>query len=213
MTERWATFEIGEVFPAHSLLSRWIAGLSLIANDLVLINVQLLQAIDADADESPEAVFYFWLACAHFREAAKFLGSSTSDQTIRQFIARLPRATLRQWRSVRKSFDPWPGSFVQRALKPLRDHIFHYPPPTDKDWERILAGVSDKTSGVRVLGEETIGNTRGVFADEIRAEMLGVYLGQNHEEIGESMRLLSQLIGSTVFFARESSHALSHGRS
>jgi hypothetical protein len=201
--DRWATFRFGDAFPADSVTARWAAGMTLIANDLLQVNLGVVEASDAADDQSSQALYLFWLACAHYREAAHFMQKGSQVPEIRESIARLPEQTREHWAAIQKSFEPWEGSLIQTMLKPLRDNFFHYPKPTDQKWGPILTRVADRRSGVRVRGSETVGSVRGVFADDLRAELLSQYMGVTPDELGGTMRVLADLIGKTVLFAHE----------
>jgi len=182
--DQWATFRFGDAFPADSVIARWVAGMTLIANDLLQVNLGVIEASDVVVDQSSEAVYLFWLACAHYREAAHFMQKGSELPEVQASIAQLPEQTREHWAAIQESFEPWEGSFVQGRLKPLRDDFFHYPKPTDQKWGGMLARVADRRSGVRVRGSEIVGNVRGVFADDLRAELLSQYIGVTPDELG-----------------------------
>jgi hypothetical protein len=170
-----------------------------------------MDALDSgNPAESSDATYYFWLACAQYREAAEFLRKRKPPE-VAAFMAQLPPDVQQHWAKVAPSFTPYEGSFVDKVLRPLRNKLFHYPEPGSKEMERALRAASQHISGVRVVGEEKLGNVRGVFADEVRARLLGEYLhGANDEdedeELGlrETMRKISRLMSSLIAFAHGS---------
>lgn len=200
---QWARFQIGAAFPADSILARWVAGLTMIANDLIHTNVTLINTLDSgNAAESSDATFYFWLACAQYREAAEFLRQKEPPE-VASFVAQLSPETLRHRAEILPSFTPFPGSFVDTVLRPLRNRLFHYPKASSEELRSALAAASLQVSGVRVMGEEKVGNVRGVFADEVRARLLGGYLHATdaEREIRETMKSISGLMSSLIAFA------------
>lgn len=202
--EKWAKFTMGAAFPADSMLARWIAGLATIANDLTQTNVALIEAFESSgASLCPEGVFGFWVTCAQYREAAKFLHAGWQNPDVVEFTGGLPREVRDDWNRIRRSFDPWGGSFVETVMKPLRDRLFHYPAPGAAEWEPVLRDLASHESGVRVRGAGELRGVRNVFADEVRVGLLSAYLGSDPAEMGNSVAEVSNLVQGLVSFAHE----------
>jgi hypothetical protein len=203
--EQWARFEMSAAFPANSTLAGWIAGITMIANDLIHSNVILVNAMDSqDAAISSDSIYYFWLSCAQYREAADFLRESSRIPEVSSFVGQLSPDAHQRLTEITASFTPWDGSIVNTVMRPLRNKLFHYPKPDSQVWRKALEGVAAQRSGVRIIGEEKIGNVRAVFADEIRAQLLGDYLGTNdHAQLRETIAQISKLVSCLVAFAHE----------
>jgi predicted DNA binding CopG/RHH family protein len=188
----WVTFAIGDVFPADSPLSAWIAGLSTIANDLLFVHEPLL----SESEEAESArVYSFWLVCAQYREAARFIASGLKEASVISFNEQLDAEVNEMLEHLRRSFDPWEGSFVQTVAKPIRDRLFHYPNVGDPEWKGILSAHSNTRSGISFRGSRRVKDTRSLFADDLRAALLSHYLGMSEAEMGESMAELASLVG------------------
>ena len=202
--QSWYRFHIGEAFPCDSVLARWVVGVAGIANDLVQTHVRLLEGFEGqDPLSSPLRMFYFWLACAQLREAVKFMYEGELPKEVAGFISTLPAENRDQWLRVRDFCYPWEGSFVATRIKPLRDKLFHYSKPGEKQWHDVLGGVAAVESGVQVVGEELTRNIRFVFADEVRTALLAHSLGNSEDEIAHSMGQLVNCVGDVVGFAQE----------
>jgi hypothetical protein len=157
---QWCRFRIGDVFPAGSALAKWIAGLTLIANDILQAHAAMQREFKG-GPESPEGLFYFWLTCAQFREAAKVLADGIEDPEIAAFIDTLEADDQQMLQLVKPAFEPFAGSFFATIAKPLRDQFFHYPKPRDREWDSILGQMSDMESGIRVGGNMQVSEVRG----------------------------------------------------
>lgn len=202
--ERWVRFRLGVAFPADSTLARWVAWLSLVADDLTHANVVLARELASSSSRpSPEGVFYFWLACAQFREAAKLLQDGYECPQVREFIVQLPVDARQRWEQVRASFEPWDGSFVKRVMKPIRDGLFHYPLASGQEARRILDGLAPLDTGVRHGAQEQIADIRCVFADELRTALLSSHLGGDLQEIGQEVAQVADLMTALIGFARD----------
>jgi hypothetical protein len=202
MDERWCRFRMGDAFPSGSVVSHWVAGLATIANDLLASNVVLVDA-DEKGNLSPEDIHHFYLACGHYREAAKFIADGLMVSSIQAFNASLPAEAQSHLLSIRSSIEPWKGSFVDTVLRPARDRLFHYPTPASSEWTTALAELADVETGVRTFPDQRTRDIRAAFADEIRATLVLSAFGHNPQAIGAAFRNLSQLMGAMVRFAHE----------
>jgi hypothetical protein len=197
----WVRFTIGDVFPADSPLAVWVAGLAMIANDLLLVKEPLLPG---PGEFEAARVHTFWLVCAQYREAARFVASGLDEPYVKRFNRGLDSEVQSLLRRVRASFDPWEGSFVQRVAKPIRDRLFHYPSVGARDWRDVLTAHASTPSGVEFRGSRRIRDTHAVFADDLRASLLAESLGLSSPEIAESMSELADLVGMLVRIAHQS---------
>jgi predicted DNA binding CopG/RHH family protein len=197
----WVHFTIGDVFPAESVLSAWIAGLATIANDLVFLHDPLLSDFE---EEVSATVYAFWLLCAQYREAAKFIASGLDEPAVKRFNKRLDPEAQDIWRRIHASFEPWKGSFVERVAKPIRDRLFHYPGVREPEWSGILAAHSSTESGICFRGSRRVRDTRAVFADDLRASLLSQYLGMSSTEMADSMSELGGLVGMLARVSNQS---------
>ncbi|WP_221239690.1 hypothetical protein [Longimicrobium terrae] len=197
---RWIRFRIGDAFPAGSALGKWIAGLTLMAND-ILQSFDAMQREFAEGPDSPEGLFYFWLTCAQFREGAKLLSGGLEDSEIKKFIDTMDASDQSMLALIRPAFEPFAGSFVERIAKPIRDEFFHYPKPGSQRWDEVLSQMADLESGLRFRADLNPASTRGVFADELRTLYLIQYMGVSTDEIADVMRRLADYVGPMVRFA------------
>jgi hypothetical protein len=204
-SEGWARLRIGAAFPRTSELSKFIIGVAMIRNDLMQSNAALAQHLEdsGNQDLEPESFFHFYLSCAQFREAAKFLGESLRVAEILQFTHTLPVVARQHLQAVQSSFEPWNGSFVQRVVKPLRDKMFHYPTPASPEWEGVLTELDQIESGVRVGPHRRQRDLRYLFADELRAGLMFGMLqsDERKKEVSRNLGDLSGLIASYITFA------------
>lgn len=203
--ERWIRFKIGSAFPANSSLSHWISGLTMASNDLNQTHKAYLEKNNASGNQpSPEALFYFGLACAQFREAAKFLCKGSQSIEVQEFNKTLPVETINHWKKLKKSYEPWKGSFVESVARPIRDQFFHYPEPTSPEWESALENLAPEDSGVCARNELLVGNVRGVFADDLRAYFISTCLGTDKGKVRDSVAQIAHLTSTLVNFAQQS---------
>lgn len=202
--EAWVRFRYADAFPRSEPLGNWVACLALIANDLVHTNARLIELFETKGRDAPEALYYFWLSSAHYREAAKFLGETLDRPEVDGFVASLPDKAQDLLDAVRSTFVPWEGSFVKEVAKPLRDAFFHYPGPESDEWAAVWGSLSVAEGGVRRTGSE-VKDARFVFGDDIRVSLMSRHLGESLEAVGENLRVLSDVIGKLAVFAQ---HAL-----
>jgi hypothetical protein len=202
--EKWMRFKIGTVFPADSILARWVAGLTMIANDLVQINIHYLDKSQEErVDNTPESLFLFYLTCSLYREAAKFLDESKHHEDIHTFIKQMPIEAQERWGNIKSSFDPWPDSFVCNDVKPVRDALFHYPSPSDSRWVEVLGDLGSHVGGVRIRGNRAA-DVRGVFADDLRTAMLTSHLHGQALDLAGFIQRMSLCATQLMLFAHES---------
>lgn len=199
---RWIRFTIGEAFPRKSLLAVWVAGLATVANDLATASDPIFR-VERNVDKQADHTYFFWLTCAQYREAAKFVASGLDEEEIARFNRQLPPDTKELLQFVRGSFEPWENSFVETVLKPIRDHLFHYPKVRSREWKEVLEAHSQTSSSVRLEGAGRIRDTRGFFADDIRASLLSHHLGNGPEDWSEAMDYLASLVGALVRYSHE----------
>ena len=83
---------------------------------------------DTPEGQSGESTYYFYLTCAYYREATRFLENRFEDPGVASFLEDLPPEGRAQLEKVKASFTPWDGSFVKDVLLPVRNVVFHYTP-------------------------------------------------------------------------------------
>lgn len=68
------SFRIGDVFPADDVVSPFLVGLCMAADDLMWLTRQ------HETGDAGESTYRLYLTCAYYREAAKFLEKGSSRQ-------------------------------------------------------------------------------------------------------------------------------------
>lgn len=194
-------FKMGEAFPADSVVARWIALLSVLLNDLILANERLVDALDRSGSRpSVEGIYFFRLACSHFREAAKFLDNGHQQPQVKAFIEGLTSDAQRDYDIVRSTFAPWQGSFVEATVRAIRDTFFHYPPLDSIEFETALRELAGGETEV-LLGGTRTGDIRAVFADEVGVRLAFGHLGEGIN-LKEAIARLWKTITALLRFTR-----------
>jgi len=205
LEEKWIKFHFRSAFPASSILSHWISGLTMASNDLNQAHKDYREKANSSGNQpSPEALFYFGLACAQYRETAKFLCKGGQSIKVQEFNKTLPVETINQWEELKKSYEPWKGSFVESVAKPVRDLFFHYPEPTSPKWKSALENLASEESGVCLKNEMRVGDFRGIFADDLRAYFISTCLGTGKDKVNDSVTQVAHLTNTLVNFAQQS---------
>ena len=79
--------------------------------------------------EMGESTYYFYLTCAYYREATRFLENRFEDPGVASFLEDLPPEGRAQLEKVKASFTPWDALLqVKDVLLPVRNVVFHYTP-------------------------------------------------------------------------------------
>ncbi len=218
---RWLNFAYSSVFPHDEPLSAWISILALMTNELIIVNRNIVNQFTViRSNGTAEVPYYLWLACSHYREAAKFLGQSMKTPKIEQFIQSLPDSIQQTYSEVKATYEPYKGSFVDLAVKPIRDSFFHYNEITSPLWTPLWRELEDERGEFSMKGGG-LDFTRWEFAENIRINMIQKSL----EESGFSIEQVIESLGTatvnmvafgqnvvTEYFSRVESGELANGR-
>jgi hypothetical protein len=202
---RFLSVEIGKVFPAGSPVARFIVRLCLAANDLNAVNKRSREEVMQSGEGGNCGRYFFYLACAHYREAIKSIENDLRKPEVVKFVGKLDKDSQATLAKLQTAFTPWKGSFVETQLVPLRNSVFHYfsDPEGDAELALALAEASSKESRINLSPENLLLNTRFDFADEVMAVLAGRALGGKDREKGleEVLSRLPDLMVSYISFA------------
>jgi hypothetical protein len=129
---------IGESFPATQPLSQWMIVICMAANDLMVADARVHQAIDENAEELG---YYLRLVSSHFHELAEFLKQSQRNEAVRAFLDSLSSEAREREAFIRKRAT---------ELSRPRQGLFHYPKVGDDELAKALAAVADETAAMTV---------------------------------------------------------------
>ena len=186
------SFRIGDVFPADDVVSPFLVGLCMAADDLMWLTRQ------HETGDAGESTYRLYLTCAYYREAAKFLGEGLKQAEVSAFLKDLSPECRARLGVLKKSFDPWKGSFAERALKPVRDIVFHY--PRCSEIRALLKGLSGSNSRIG-MGTGTYQDNRYGFADDVRAKYVSETWGGSVSELSATMERVGKLVLALTYFA------------
>lgn len=188
------SFRVGDVLPADDVVSPFLVGLCMPVNDLMWLTRR------PETDGAGESIYPFYLTCAYYREATKFLGEGLKQVEVSAFLKNLSPEGREYLEVVRESFDPWEGSFTERALKPVRDNVFHY--PCCSEIRALLSGLSDSNSHIE-MGAGTYGENRYGFADDVLARYVSEMWGGSVSELRAAMERVAKLVSALTYFVHE----------
>ena len=171
------SFRIGDVFPHDDAVSQFLIGLCMAVNDVTLIMRRMEHIYDTPEGQSGESTYYFYLTCAYYREATRFLENRFEDPEVASFLEDLPPEGRAQLEKVKASFTPWDGSFVKDVLLPVRNVVFHYTPRRPSEMQSCLERLSDGKSHIE-MGAGTHLEMRYAFADDVLETYVGKAWGQ-----------------------------------
>ena len=189
-----ANFRVGDVFPADAVVSPFLVGLCMAVNDLMWLTRR------PETDGDGESNYRLYLICAYYREAAKFLGEGLKQAEVSAFLKDLSPEGREYLEVVRESFDPWEGSFAERALKPVRDIVFHY--PRRSEMRALLRRLSDSNSHIE-MGACTYMENRYGIADDVLATYVSDTWGGSVSELSAAMKRVVGLALALTYFAHE----------
>ncbi len=195
-------FRIGDVFPPDDAVSQFLTGLCLIVNDVTLVMRHMHHITDTPEGKSRVNTYHLYLTCAYYREAAHFLQMGLDNEEVEEFLRSLTPAGQDHLNTVRSSFTPWEGSFVQRKLKPIRDLVFHYKPLSLDLIAPHLGKASDDASSIE-MGGGTYLDTRYEFADAVFEELVLDVWGRSVEELTAVLEEIARLVVALTRFAHE----------
>lgn len=188
------SFRVGDVFPADDVVSPFLVGLCMAVNDLMWLIRR------PETDDEGESNYRLYLTCAYYREAAKFLGEGLKQAEVSAFLEDLSPEGHEYLEVLRESFDPWEGSFAQRALKPVRDNVFHY--PHRAEMQALLRRLSDSTSHIE-MGTGTYVENRYGFADGVLARHVYEAWGGSVSEASGAMERVVELALALTYITHE----------
>jgi hypothetical protein len=196
--EEWIHFPYEILFSDKTLLPNWICSLAQIANDLGITNMVLEEKMGDDPNnESPEVSYYFALACSHLREATKYLFDTLELPEVKDFVAELDTPAQDNLVAIKSTYEPWENSFIQTVAMPIRNSVFHYPKPDEKEWSDLRIALKDAFGEFRVRGTD-ITSARFVFADDIRLNYYQLLLKQNNKDLESNISTLAK-VGAEIF--------------
>lgn len=194
----WVEFKIGNAFPKDDIVARYVVGLSIILNDQALAynrNVQLSKP-EYENIKGGERFYFFRLAASQYREAAKFIDDAYSNQEIVDFIEGLPNVVQDMYETVRVTFSPFKGSWVERITKPIRDSFFHYPTIDSEELGKAMENLAEYQSGVEYEENVDLGH-RMIYADDVMANITGEYM----KDLEKDMADIADAVGNLVNYA------------
>jgi len=200
--KRYVNFPYASVFPPGNHVSAWISVIALITNELNIVNRNLFRQFKGHRSKGTfEVPYYLWLACSHYREAAKFLGISEQNPEISSFIQSLPESIKSQYREVKSTYEPFEGSFVETAIKPVRDTFFHYSKVDSTLWESLWAELRNEHGELSYSGN-SIDSSNWEFAEDIRINMIEKSLENSNYSIDQVVPELAHMIVNMVVFGQ-----------
>lgn len=193
-------FKFGDVFPPGDVLSEWVASIGLAFNDIAYVHAQFDEAYSKPAYE------YFYLlriSLSHFHEAAKFLDETKAIPDVRSYVDSLPKRTREHYADCLHRYRERKG-----VLGPIRNlSAFHYPELKVKQgskkkrtMEKVLEGLADEQGAIFKAASGTIGDSRGLFADDI-ASRLFTHGTKSDEDLYAAHREIKEAITSFMRFA------------
>ena len=188
------SFRVGDVFPADDVVSPFLVGLCMAVNDLMWLFRR------PETNDEGESNYRLYLTCAYYREAAKLLGEGLKQAEVSAFLEDLSPEGRAHLEVVRESFDPWKGSFAERALKPVRDIVFHY--PRCSEMRALLRDLSASNSHTK-MGAGTYVENRYGFADDLLARYVSETWGGSVSELSAAMERVVELALGLTYFAHE----------
>jgi len=198
----WISFPYKYALPPDSIISNWISILGLITNDLSLTNKNLINEFQRNPKKgTPETPYYLWLTCTHYREATKFLNESVKIPEISLFIDSLPESIKEQYENVQKVYNPYDGSFAKTVIKPIRDTFIHYPKLTTIDWASLWSDLKTEEGELHQRGG-AIGDSRWIFADDIRINMINKSLEDSGYTIEKVLSPLGAIMTNMITFTQ-----------
>lgn len=140
-------FRMGDAFPAHDPISRWIVNMSIAYNDLRVAGKYLGRA------EQPvsERIYFLRILVSHLREILKLIVLDPRERCdVREFVARLPQQAQDARGAVERAestaaYVLRPGISLYEEVKRIRDDTFHYArdSPSDQRLRAALESVAD----------------------------------------------------------------------
>jgi len=192
---------MGKIFPSESPVARFLVRACIIRNDLVLAQEATGREYAREDEHRPGVpIYHLFVASAHYREAAKVIHEELEHPAVAKFVESLSPQTQQRLKRLTQSFTPWPGSFVETRLKPLRDTVFHY--PTAEDVERALREIRESETGIDFRGGTYL-DTRYTFADDVLMGITQEHIGADEAEIEATLTELATLIQEYVYFVHE----------
>jgi hypothetical protein len=160
-------FRFGDVFPADDVISEWLATIALAFNDIAYVHGQFDEAYTGPAFR------YFYLlrlALGHFHEAAKYLDETETIPEVKAYVASLPGDVQAHYADCLLRYRERRGFLAQvRNLS-----AFHYPelkirPSAQRPrvMQTVLGGLADETTSLFKGKNETIRDSRVLFADDV----------------------------------------------
>jgi hypothetical protein len=194
-----AVFKMKSMFDPKDELAQWILKIAMSRNDFLYVHNRLLELNDNGSNHSGESLYFFRLACSHYREAVYFLSKYKNKRNVLRFLSRMDKEFIEDYETLIDSCEPWKGSFVERVMLPIRNNLFHY--STD-NFDEIYSEFEDFFSRVIITGK-TRSHIDLVFADELAIKLS---LGEiEQEEFKELLTYISRLF---VSFIRFTDHAI-----
>lgn len=203
-------FKVGEAFPHDDPVARWVATLSIIANDLARVNRRLYEIMQLGSEvERQGSVYWTLLAASHLREAIKFLDPDycalTDAPEVKAFMERRADETRERLEAIRDEFTPWKGSWPHQLTKPTRDRLFHYASDkkSSEDYgEEVgsaLHEMRDEDSHIDIGGRNL--DWQSWFGTEVRLNWVGQAGELSESDYGELIDSTNELCGRITDFA------------
>lgn len=190
-------FRFDDVFPPGDAVSQFLVGLCMAVNDVKL-------SIKNDA-MSPEQVtegesnYSLYLMCAYYREAAKFLHDWLEHEQVAKFLEDLSPEDRQRLETLKASFTPWSGSFVENFVKPVRDVVFHYTTISASTLRACLERAANRKVDIE-MGKGTYRESRYGFADEILATCIAEMWGDSESRLKIVIERVAELALNLVYF-------------
>jgi hypothetical protein len=171
------TFNIGEAFPAHDPVARFVTMLAMVGND----GNRLLAAMDAadpeDGELGLQILLFRLLASLHFEAAERIRDARKRYPQIRAFISGLHDARDLCEATI-GSIDPRSEHYIGDWAKDHRNVTFHYP---EIDPNKVYAGTEELTAAMTkaaamesaiTVDSRVFGKLRMPFADDVVIQWL-----------------------------------------
>jgi hypothetical protein len=197
-------FRIGDAFPAHNQLARWMTVSMMALNDVLYVNRLLVPRLAEEIEsEDYENVYLARIVGGHLFEVAKFLDHAHRRiPEIAEFINALDDGAQEAYEKVR-AVGPNGNSDFAKHLGGARGQVFHYSTlvPHAEDHEPLKAAMVEHAESTGEIRDEGVPLTgfRARFADDISVEL--TFGGQPLDE-REYVTEMSEHIAAYLRFAK-----------
>jgi hypothetical protein len=194
-------------FPHDNMLARYVMGLAIIHNQLVLIRKSnlLLMKKDEMSFLTEESFISFSMMSALLREAIRYLQHTFNEPEVSNFIESLPDKLQVKYEYLCGMFDE--DINIYKRITKMRNATFHFAKPNDKDNKDLENVLRDQKDSSILYSDEmeyfnfAIGISNHILLrsmisqEEIEKE--------NYEVLNKAMNRIRETSSQLIIFSNE----------